>query len=96
MAFDPKTDLKLEVDSQGLGRRVTCLPCAQLVFSVSDNPTDAERVREGKALAAHLEFSHDMVAFYGRCRDPLCGRYHLSAFPKDRVPPEFKNCRSQE
>lgn len=96
MTFEPKTDLKTEVDAQGLGRKVTCVPCCQIVFSLPDKPTDQERLREGKGLAAHLEFAHDMVAFYGRCYDLACRKFHLSAFYKDQVPPEFQAMRNRD
>lgn len=96
MGFDPMTDLQTVVDSEGLGRKVTCVPCCQIVFSLPDKPTDSQRLLEGKGLAAHLEFAHDMVAFYGRCPDPECKKFHLSAFYKGQVPPEIQAMRNRD
>jgi hypothetical protein len=92
--FDPAKDLRTELDERGLGRRVTCLVCDQIVFQLPPNPTDEERLREGKGLAAHLEFAHDMVVFYGRCPDRACKKFHLSTFDKDKLPAEFKGMRN--
>lgn len=95
-AFNAERDLQVEVD-RGLARKVTCLPCKQVVFDLEGlrHPSEGHRLREGKALAAHLELAHGLVAFYGRCKDPDCGRFHLSAFEADRVPPELRGLRNQ-
>jgi hypothetical protein len=88
--FDPKRDLKTELDEEGLGRRVTCMACCQVIFNLGPNPSEPERLKEGKNLALHLELFHNMRAFYGRCRDASCRRFHLSAFEKGKLPPEFE------
>lgn len=95
MAFNPHVDLKTDLDEEGFARKVICIPCCQLVFSLPTVPSEAERLREGKGLAAHLELAHDLVAFYGRCPDPECRKFHLSAFEKDKVPPELQAMRNQ-
>lgn len=87
--FDATRDLKTEVDAQGLGRRVTCLACCEVVFELPEKPSDAQRLAEGKRFVLHLELVHEMVALYGRCQDPTCGRFHLSAWPKGQVPAEI-------
>lgn len=95
--FDPVRDLQVELDDRKLARKVTCLPCGEVVFNLEPipRPTENDRLREGKGLAAHLELSHGLVAFYGRCEDSACGRFHLSAFEADQVPPEFRRLRNQ-
>lgn len=95
MSFDPMKDLKVELDERGLSRKVTCIPCAQVIFDLPPNPTDAERLVQGKAHAAHLEFAHEMEVWYGRCQDPSCGRFHLSAFQKGKMPLELRRRRNQ-
>jgi hypothetical protein len=95
MSFDPKVDLKTDVDGQGLATRVVCIPCCTPIFDLKPNASDSEKLIEGKSMAAHLEFAHDMVAFYGRCPDPNCRKFHLSAFHKGQVPPEIQALRNK-
>lgn len=94
MSFDPMKNMKTELDAQGLGQKVTCTECCEVVFEVGANPTDAQRLAEGKRLCAHLEFSHDMVTLYARCEDPTCGRFHLSAWKRGTEPAVIHRMRS--
>lgn len=95
MSFNPSKDLSVELDAEGLGKKVTCIPCNAVLFELNESPTNAKRLLEMKAIAAHLELTHDLFVYYGRCQDPQCRRFHLSAFEKDKVPPELRGRRSQ-
>jgi hypothetical protein len=93
--FNPNTDLKADLGAGGVTAKVTCLACCMVVFDVPEKSTDSVRIREGKALAAHLELSHGMVSFYGRCNDKTCTKFHLKAFEKGKVPPGVEGLRNQ-
>ena len=85
--FDASKDLKTEYRGESkLGKKVTCLPCGEVVFELPEEPTVRQREEEGLRLAAHLEFSHDMVVRRGRCSDPSCEIFHVEAFAKGQEP----------
>ena len=81
--FDASRDLRTEYrGSTRVGKTVTCIPCGELVFDLPDDPSVGERRAEGLRLAAHLEFTHDMVVRLGKCSDAGCHLIHIEAFPK--------------
>ena len=81
--FDASKDLKTEYrGTSKLGKTVTCVRCGEIVFELPDSPTVSERQAQGLRLAAHLEFTHDMVVRHGRCADANCDIIHVEAFHK--------------
>src|SRR5689334_9546892 len=60
--FDASRDLKTDYrGSTKAGKTVTCVACGLIVFDLPEQPTVSQREAEGLRLAAHLEFTHDMV-----------------------------------
>jgi len=81
--FDASRDLRTEYrGTTKAGKTVTCVPCGEIVFDLPDNPTVSQRHAEGVRLAAHLEFTHDMVVRRGKCADAACDLIHVEAFHK--------------
>jgi len=64
------------IPGTNFAKRITCKLCGELVFEVSDRPTEAEVNVQIAGFHAHLEFRHNLAMERVACSDPKCQGDH--------------------
>jgi hypothetical protein len=59
-----------------LAKVITCKKCGEVVYRVTDNPTQSEISIELAGLRAHFELQHNISILMLGCSDPNCIHEH--------------------